>query len=72
MAMQKICEELAKLGHEVHVITSIYGTDDRPKYKEVDSVYIHRAKAWAPHLPDLTTPREIPGNALKEADIVHG
>ena len=70
--MQKICEELAKMSHEVHVITSTLGAKDRPKYEEINNVHIHRVRAWTLHYPDLTIPREIPRDLLKKADIVHG
>lgn len=29
-AMQRICEELAKMGHEIHVVTSTLGARNRP------------------------------------------
>ena len=71
-AMQRICEELVRLGHGVHVITSTYGVDDRPRYEEVKGIHIHRVKAWTLHFPDLTIPRKIPEDVLKKADIIHG
>jgi len=71
-AMQRIGEELIKMGHEVYVITSTLGAEDRPRLEEVNGVYIHRVKAWTLHYPDLTVPREIPLEPLRRADVVHG
>ncbi|RLG78826.1 MAG: glycosyltransferase family 1 protein [Thermoprotei archaeon] len=71
-AIQRLAEELVKLGHEVHVITSIHGAEDRPREETLNDVSIHRVRSWRLHYPDLTIPREIPRNILKGADIVHG
>ena len=67
-----LAEGTAKLGYEVHVVTSTYGAEDRPKEEEVDGVYIHRVKAFRLRYPDLTIPREIPRDVLRCADVVHG
>jgi len=71
-AMQRIGEELAKMGHEVHIITSTLGAEGRPKFEEINGLYVHRVKAWTFHYPDLTIPREVPLELLKRADIVQG
>jgi glycosyltransferase involved in cell wall biosynthesis len=71
-AVQSIAEELVKLGHEVHVITSRYDAMDRPGEEIVNNVFIHRAKAMRVNFPDLTCPLEYPKEVLKNADIVHG
>jgi len=71
-AIQKLGEELIKLGHEVHVITSIHGAEDRPREEELNGISIHRVRSWRVYYPDLTIPRETPRDILKEADIVHG
>jgi len=71
-AMQRICEEFIRMGHEVHVVASTLGAEDRPMYEEINGVRIHRVKAWTLHYPDLTIPREIPNDLLRMADIVHG
>jgi len=70
--VQKLAEEQAKLDHEVHVVASTYGAEDRPKEEEVNGVYIHRIKAVRLRYPDLTIPRETPKDVLKGADVVHG
>ncbi|MEL9989900.1 MAG: glycosyltransferase family 4 protein [Thermoproteus sp.] len=70
-AVKNLAEEQAKLGHEVHVVTSTYGAQGRPREEEVNGVYVHRVKAWRPQYPDLTVPREIPRGLLKRADVVH-
>jgi len=71
-AMQRIGEELAKMGHEVHVITSTLGAEGRPRLEEVNGVYVHRVKAWTLYYPDLTIPREIPLDLLRRAGVVQG
>jgi len=71
-AIQKICEELVKLGHEVHVITSTYSMHNMPRHEELNDIHIHRVKAWTLHFPDLTIPREMPRELVKEVDVVHG
>ena len=71
-AIQKLAEELVKLGHEVHIITSVHGAEDRPKEEELNGISIHRVRSWRLHYPDLTIPREIPRDVLRKADIVHG
>jgi glycosyltransferase involved in cell wall biosynthesis len=71
-AVQSISEELVKLGHEVHVITSRYDAKNRPEEEIVNNVFIHRVKAVRVNFPDLTYPLEYPEEVLKNADIVHG
>ncbi|RLF05019.1 MAG: glycosyltransferase family 1 protein [Thermoprotei archaeon] len=70
-AVQGLAEAQAKLGHEVHVITSTYGAQQRPAEEVLNNVYIHRVKARRFHYPDLTIPRIIPVEVMKKADIVH-
>ncbi|MEM2153031.1 MAG: glycosyltransferase family 4 protein [Nitrososphaerota archaeon] len=69
--VQKLAEEQAKLGHEVHVITSYSSAKDSPAEEELNNVYVHRVKAWRLHYPDLTIPRGLNESLLKEADVVH-
>jgi len=71
-AIQRICEELIKIGHEVHIVTSAYGVRNRVKCEEFNGIHIHRVKALTLHFPDLTIPREIPRDILKKADIIQG
>jgi len=71
-AMQRIGEELAKIGHEVYVITSTLGAENKPRLEEANGINIHRVKAWTLHYPDLTIPREIPLELLRRADVVQG
>jgi len=70
--VKAIAEGMARLGHEVHVITSRYGAGDRPVEEVINGVYIHRIKSIRFRYPDLTYPIEIPRNILRDADIVHG
>lgn len=70
-AVKALAEEQARLGHEVHVVTSAYGTERRPREEEIGGVHVHRVKATRLGYPDLTLPREYP-DVLKDADVVHG
>ncbi|MEM0235826.1 glycosyltransferase family 4 protein [Thermofilum sp.] len=69
--VQKLAEEQAKLGHEVHVITSQASAKDSPVEEELNNVYVHRVKAWRLHYPDLTIPRGLNEGLLRGADVVH-
>jgi glycosyltransferase involved in cell wall biosynthesis len=69
-AVQSLAIELARLGHEVHVVTSKYGAEDRPREEVINSVYVHRVKALRLYYPDLTYPLEYPKNILKDADVI--
>jgi len=70
--VRALAEGMAKLGHEIHVITSTYGAQGRPREEEIDGVQIHRAKSIRLGYPDLTYPLEYPTHLLKSADVVHG
>jgi hypothetical protein len=50
-AIKSVAEKLAELNNEVHVITSVFGAEDRPKEEAVDGVYVHRVKALRLHFP---------------------
>lgn len=69
--VQRVAEEQAKLGHEIHIITSYNGAQGRPREETLNDVHVHRVKTWRLIYPDLTLPREIPRKILKQADIVH-
>jgi len=69
--VQKLAEEQAKLGHEVHVITSYSSAKDSPAEEELNNVYVHRVKALRLYYPDLTIPRDFNESLLKGADVVH-
>jgi len=71
IAVQKVAEEQAKLGHEVTVVTSNAYAEDRPKV-EKDLITVIRVKSWKDPYPYLIVPREIPKDVLKNADIVVG
>jgi len=71
-AIQSLAEELAKMGHEVHVVTSRFGAENRPKEEVINGVYVHRVKALRLRFPDLTYPLEHVEEVLRDADIVHG
>jgi len=71
-AIQNLAEELAKMGHEVHVITSRFGAENRPKEEVINGVYVHRIKALRLRFADLTYPLEYAEKVIRDADIVHG
>jgi glycosyltransferase involved in cell wall biosynthesis len=71
-AVQSIAEELVKLGHEVHVVTSWFGADNRSREEVINGVYVHRVQSLRLHYPDLTYPLEYPDSILRDSDVVHG
>lgn len=70
--VKALAEGMAKLGHEVHVITSIYGAEGRSKEEIINGVYVHRIRSIRLGYPDLTYPLRYPVDVLKNADIIHG
>ena len=70
--VKALAEGTAQLGHEVHVITSPYGAQGRPREEELNGVHIHRVKSIRLMYPDLTYLVEYPTTVLKNADVVHG
>ena len=70
--VQNLAEELAKMGHEVHVITSRFGAESRPREELINNVYVHRVKALRLRFADLTYPLEYAEKVIRDADIVHG
>ncbi|MEM2196924.1 MAG: glycosyltransferase family 4 protein [Candidatus Nezhaarchaeales archaeon] len=69
--VQYLAEEQAKLGHEVHVITSQALAKNSPAEEVLSNVYVHRVKAWRLHYPDLTIPRDLNESLIRGADVVH-
>lgn len=71
-AVKNLAEEQARLGHEVHVVTSTYNAGSRHREEYINGVYVHRVKSFRLFgYPDLTYPLEYPG-ILEGADIIHG
>jgi glycosyltransferase involved in cell wall biosynthesis len=70
--VKALAEGMAKLGHEVHVITSTHGAEGRPREEVVNGVHVHRVESFRFGYPDLTYPLEYPIDLLKNADVVHG
>jgi len=69
--IQRLAEEQVRIGHEVHVVTSVHGAGGRPREEELNGVYVHRVRGWRLHYPDLTVPLEVPGKLLKHTHVVH-
>jgi glycosyltransferase involved in cell wall biosynthesis len=70
--VKALAEGMAGLEHEVHVVTSSYGAEGRPKEEVVNGVHVHRVRSIRLGYPDLTYPLEYPSDLLKSADVVHG
>ena len=70
--IKALAEDMAKLGHEAHVITSTHGAEGRPREEVVNGVHVHRVRSTRLGYPDLTYPLEYPIDLLKNADVVHG
>jgi glycosyltransferase involved in cell wall biosynthesis len=68
-AIKALAESMARLGHEVHVITSSYGAEDRPVEEIINNVHIHRIKALKIFFPDLTIPIEFPRKIIEKNDV---
>jgi glycosyltransferase involved in cell wall biosynthesis len=68
--MKALAEGMVKLGHEVHVLTSIYNAEGRPREEVINGVHIHRVRGVRLSYPDLTYPLEYPIDILKDADII--
>jgi glycosyltransferase involved in cell wall biosynthesis len=71
-AVKGLAEELVKLGHEVHVITSKFGAHDRPREERINGVYVHRVKSLRLRYPDLMYPLEHLSDLFRDVDVVHG
>ncbi len=69
--VQRVAEEQAKLGHEVHVVTTTQGAGDRPKEEILNGVHVHRIGSLRLFYPELTLPTELPVDLLKRSDVVH-
>jgi len=70
--VRALAEGMTKLGHEVHVVTSTYGAEGRPREEVINEVYVHRVRSLRLGYPDLTYPLDYPLGVLKNADVVHG
>jgi glycosyltransferase involved in cell wall biosynthesis len=68
--VKALAEGMAKLGHEVHVITSNHGTTNKTGGEEINGVHVHRIRSMRLGYPDLTYPLDYPTEVLKDADIV--
>jgi len=68
-AIKALAESMARLGHEVHVIASSYGAEDRPKEEIMNNVYIHRIKTLKIFFPDLTILIEFPRKIIEKIDV---
>lgn len=71
-AVQSVAEEQAKLGHEVHVITSYNVARNSLAEEKLNKVYVHRVRSLRLGYSDLTYSLNYPVDILKNADVVHG
>lgn len=70
-AVQGLTEAQSKMGHEVHVVTSMVGVNDRPRDEFINNIHVHRIRSARLGYPDLTYPLECPKQLLKSSDMVH-
>jgi len=45
--VKALAEGMAKLGHEVHVITSNHGTTNKTGEEEINGVHVHRIRSMS-------------------------
>jgi glycosyltransferase involved in cell wall biosynthesis len=69
--VQGLAEAQAKMGHEVHVVTSNCSNNAKQDFEVLNNVNVHRIPSYRLRLPDLTIPRSIPLELIKQADILH-
>jgi len=68
-AVKGLAEEQVKLGHEVIVVTSDVGVDNRPKEEVIGGAKVIRLKSMKLLYNDLTMPLEEP--QVEDVDFVH-
>jgi len=71
IAVQRVAEEQARLGHEKTVITFDAYAEDRPRVKK-GLITIVRVRSLKNPYPYLIVPREMLRDVLKDANIVVG
>jgi len=71
-AVKEISYKQAKMGHEVHIITSNHYLKNEQNQEAYHSVAIHRVKSLQIYYPQLTIPLEIPLEIISQADIICG
>ena len=69
--VEKLSNRMVKLGHEVCVVTSTYGSKGRPKEEVINGVCIHRVKSLKLYYKATIYPIEFPTKIFREADVVH-
>jgi len=69
--VQRLAEEQARMGHEVHVITSTFRMQRGLGEEAVNGFRIHRVKVVCFHYPDLAYPVDRLKQVLREMDVVH-
>jgi glycosyltransferase involved in cell wall biosynthesis len=72
IAVQKVAESQARLGHEVHVLTSDQYAEGWRNVKQLNGVAIHRVSSLKLRYPFLTIPLENVEDILSGADVIHG
>jgi glycosyltransferase involved in cell wall biosynthesis len=72
VAVQKVAENQAILGHNVYVLTSDQYFADGQRVEQLNGVEVHRISSLKLHYPFLIVPIEEVNTLLKEADVVHG
>ena len=71
-AIYYLSKEFIRMGHEVIVLTSNYGSSNRPQMEFLDGIRIFRVKSKTLHFAQLTIPLEkAPLDLINDADIVY-
>lgn len=65
-----IAKEQAKVGHEIHIITSANPLL-KQKNEITEGIHVHRVKTRSLGIPDLILPLEFPQILLKQLDVLH-
>ncbi|MCC6020607.1 MAG: glycosyltransferase family 4 protein [Thermoproteaceae archaeon] len=69
-AIKALAEGMARLGHEVYVVTSRHGAGVRPGEEVINGTHVYRVVALRLHFPDLSIPIRVPRGVLESADVV--
>jgi|GEM_PF-540503 len=71
-AVKEISCKQAKIGHEVHIITSSLYLKNERNQETYGNVTIHRVKSLQIYYQQLTIPLEVPIEIISQADIICG
>lgn len=67
-----IAKAQARMGHEVRVITSKYGSEGRPACEFLEDIGVIRLKTLDVRPPNVSIPLFVPRHLLRWADVIQG